>query len=113
RGSAEGDNALRIPGRDRPRRSRAASECARRSARLDTRSARTGTAEPARGGLVELDLGDDSQLDVDVERAFRATADAERCIAARAWERAEELTSDALDRLRLPFFPTSESAWAR
>lgn len=70
------------------------------------------TCVTSRGGLVELDLGD-SQVDVDVERAFRATTDAERCVAARSWERADELATDALDRLRLPFFPASDAAWAR
>ena len=71
------------------------------------------TTVTSRGGLVGLDLGEDAEVDVDVEDAFRATADAERCIAARAWDRADELTADALTRLRLPFFPASDATWTK
>ena len=67
----------------------------------------------SRAGRVELDLGGEVDIDVDVERALRASADADRSITARSWERAEELTTVALDLLRLPFFPDSEAAWAR
>jgi DNA-binding SARP family transcriptional activator len=69
------------------------------------------TSVTSRGGLVELEL--DGEVDVDIEQAFRATADAEHCIAVRAWTRAEELTGDALERLRLPFFPASDAQWTR
>jgi DNA-binding SARP family transcriptional activator/tetratricopeptide (TPR) repeat protein len=65
----------------------------------------------SRGGLVELDLADDAE--VDVEDAFRAIADAERCIAAHAWDQADDLTSSALDHLGLTFFPVSEAKWTR
>jgi DNA-binding SARP family transcriptional activator len=69
------------------------------------------TTVTSRGGLVGLDLADDCE--VDVEDAFRATADAEQYITARAWGRADELTSSALDHLRLAFFPTSHATWTR
>ena len=71
------------------------------------------TSVTSQSGLVQLRLDDDAEIDVDIEQAFRATADAERCITVRAWARAEELTADALERLRLPFFPASDAAWTR
>ncbi len=71
------------------------------------------TSVASRGGLVELNLGEDAEPDVDIERAFGATAEAERCIAAHAWARADELAADALTRLRLPFFPASDATWTK
>jgi DNA-binding SARP family transcriptional activator len=69
------------------------------------------TSVTSRGGLVGLDLSDGAQ--VDVEDAFRAIADAEQCIAARAWEQADNRTSRALDRLGLTFFPASSATWTQ
>ena len=53
-------------------------------------------------------------IEVDVELAFadtdsRRTRRSTRC----DWARADELSSRALERLRLPFFPTSNAEWTR
>src|SRR4051812_19783640 len=71
------------------------------------------TSLVSQGGLVELALGEHAEMEVDVEHAFRGTADAERCLALHAWERADEFASAALVHLRLPFFPGSDAAWTK
>src|SRR5437870_10744717 len=63
----------------------------------------------SRAGWIGLDLDGE----VDVERALRAAAEAERTIAAGGWQHAEELATVALELLRRPFFPDSDAAGTR
>lgn len=69
------------------------------------------TSITSRAGQLEIDVPAD--IEVDVETALGATAAAERRVAAHDWKRAGELAAEALDGLRLPFFPASEAVWTR
>ncbi len=69
------------------------------------------TCLTSRGGHVELHLA--GEIEVDVELAFADTASAGRSLDALEWANADELSSRALERLRLPFFPTSNAEWTR
>ncbi|MDQ1467146.1 MAG: hypothetical protein QOH10_1561, partial [Actinomycetota bacterium] len=103
--------SLLWPGERPPRWEGPARQVVSRARALMLAAGAAPTSIASHAGVVVLDLDEDS--DVDVERAFRATADAEQCVATRAWARADELTGDALVRLRLPFFPASDAAWTK
>ena len=65
----------------------------------------------SRAGYVEFHVA--GEVEVDVELALADTAAAERSLRERDWERADDLAGRALDRLRLPFFPTSNATWTK
>ena len=65
----------------------------------------------SRAGQVELHLG--GEVEVDVEVALRETAAAEQSLRARDWDRADEHAAGAVELLRLPFFPASNAEWTK
>jgi DNA-binding SARP family transcriptional activator len=65
----------------------------------------------SRGGRTEFALAE--TIDVDVEDALRATADAESAVDAANWSDATAHAERALELLRRPFFERSEAVWTR
>src|ERR1700689_278574 len=67
------------------------------------------TCLTSHGGNVKLRLP--GEVEVDIEIAVRDTATAEQLLRSRDWELAVQVSTRALEHLRLSFFPGSDAAW--